>query len=628
MICAYPISGLIALYHLLHQYLFSLMENPQTPCERENKGITRQVEDISDDESHETRVEFQAYSSNSDEFDGLIWRKTILNSIMEALADPNTHIIGVYGSNYEIQEGLLPKVSKRVDRDNMFDVVLTVTVKKKPKVKKIQDEIASQLGFKFSEKSEGKRASELLDKIKKKQKILIIICNLRKGLDLGKVGIPFGVNHKGCKIVLTSTSEEDIILMGAVVVISRMIGLIAVWHLLRHYLVPSKDEKLSKEATETFEDNDNYFTHTGTLEASGAGSNSKAFDALQWRNPILDNVMEALIDPNTHLIGVYGSNEEITYGLLPKVLRRVHRDKVFDTVVTTMVTKKEDVKKIQEEIASQLGFIFNEKTKENRRSEVCDRIKNEQKILIIVCDLHKGIDLEKVGIPFGANHKGCKILVSSANEEKMGALLAIGRIIETKVEEQGKGIRLKRDKMYNDESSIRVRIRHTSYKESGRFNSCSFDTLEWRKPILNNVMEALADPTTHIMGVHGSNAETKDTLLQRVRRRIDRDNLFDVVLTVIITKRSDIKKIQDEIASQLGVVFSEKSGSRRAIELLQRIKKEPKVLIILSELCKRLDLGKVGIPFGAHHRGCKILLTSTSEDLVSNQMNVQKIFSV
>lgn len=90
---------------------------------------------------------------------------------------------------------------------------------------------------------------------------------------------------------------------------------------------------------------------------------------------------------------------------------------LFDVIVTANVTKKGDENMIQEEIAGQQGFVFNDKSVYKRGSELCDRIKNKHKILIILSDLQKGIDLEKVGIPFDANYKGCKLLLSSASEQ-------------------------------------------------------------------------------------------------------------------------------------------------------------------------------------------------------------------
>ncbi|KAI9127040.1 hypothetical protein K1719_001599 [Acacia pycnantha] len=206
-----------------------------------------------------------------------------------------------------------------------------------------------------------------------------------------------------------------LILSRSAVAIAGIFGLAAISHrLLRHYLTSSKshihktrfkDEKGNKD--------DSDFVSI----AYACSYNSSAFDALEWRKPILGNVREALADPNTHLIGVYGSDNEIKDGLLEKVYRRVQRDKMFGLVVRSPITKYPDLRKIQENIASQLGLSFNPISKDKRATELIHRIKNEQSILIVIRDLYKGFDLSKVGVPYGADHKGCKVLLTSTSED-------------------------------------------------------------------------------------------------------------------------------------------------------------------------------------------------------------------
>ncbi|XP_054778590.1 probable disease resistance protein At1g62630 isoform X2 [Prosopis cineraria] len=158
--------------------------------------------------------------------------------------------------------------------------------------------------------------------------------------------------------------------------------------------------------------------------------------------------------------------------------------------------------------------------------------------------------------------------------------------------------------------------------------------------ILENVMKALADPNTHLIGIYGPHEGTKHSLLELVGRRVDRDQMFDKVLTVTVTRKSsyfsfamktetpDVKKIQEDIARQLGFNFNHKSTNKRAQELTDGIKKEQRILIELCDLFKGLDLGKIGIPYGADHPGCKLLLTSAVEGVLSNQMHTQKNFNL
>jgi len=214
----------------------------------------------------------------------------------------------------------------------------------------------------------------------------------------------------------------------------------------------------------------------------------------------------------------------------------------------------------------------------------------------------------------------------------MGVLLAISRIIIASFLASSSLLylycKLQQNPRPRRTSDTRNEIMEVD-AHSGPSNSSSFDALEWRRPILNNVLEALSNVDIHSVGVYGSNGEIRGTLFQRVCRRVYRDNLFDVVLIATVgTKRPDMMMIQNEIARQLLFVFTEKSVSKRADELIQRIKNERKVLIILYDVCKGFNLKKVGIPVGAHHRGCKILVSSESEKVLSNHIHAQKIFMV
>ncbi|XP_034707045.1 probable disease resistance protein At4g14610 [Vitis riparia] len=75
-------------------------------------------------------------------------------------------------------------------------------------LRKIQGQLVDMLGLKFEEESKWGRATRLNEMIKKEKKILIILDDIWAQLDLEEVGIPFGDDHKGCKIVLTSRNKH------------------------------------------------------------------------------------------------------------------------------------------------------------------------------------------------------------------------------------------------------------------------------------------------------------------------------------------------------------------------------------------------------------------------------------
>ncbi|MCI05608.1 CC-NBS-LRR resistance protein, partial [Trifolium medium] len=85
--------------------------------------------------------------------------------------------------------------------------------------------------------------------------------------------------------------------------------------------------------------------------------------------------------------------------------------------VKTHVTKNPDIKTIQGEIADWLGLRFAEETILGRAHRLRQRIKMEKNILIVLDDIWIILDLEKVGIPFGNEHNGCKLLMTSRNQD-------------------------------------------------------------------------------------------------------------------------------------------------------------------------------------------------------------------
>ncbi|RVW13301.1 Disease resistance protein [Vitis vinifera] len=133
---------------------------------------------------------------------------TTLDEIMEALRDAHVNIIGVWGMASVGKTTLMKQVAKQAEEEKLFDKVVMAYISSTPELKKIQGELADMLGLKFEEESEMGRAARLCERLKKVKKILIILDDIWTELDLEKVGIPFGDDHKGCKMVLTSRNKH------------------------------------------------------------------------------------------------------------------------------------------------------------------------------------------------------------------------------------------------------------------------------------------------------------------------------------------------------------------------------------------------------------------------------------
>ncbi|KAJ9682531.1 hypothetical protein PVL29_018450 [Vitis rotundifolia] len=162
----------------------------------------------------------------------------------------------------------------------------------------------------------------------------------------------------------------------------------------------------------------------------------------------------------------------------------------------------------------------------------------------------------------------------------------------------------------------------------------SYEAFESRASTLNKIMDALRDGEINLIGVWGMGGVGKTTLVKQVAQQAKQQHLFttQVYMDVSWTRDSDrlqqgIAKIQQQIAEMLGFQFWWKDETSRADELNQRLKKE-KILIILDDIWKEIDLEEVGIPCKDDEKECKIVMTSRDGDLLCKDMGSQICFPV
>ncbi|XP_031253872.1 probable disease resistance protein At4g27220 isoform X2 [Pistacia vera] len=160
-----------------------------------------------------------------------------------------------------------------------------------------------------------------------------------------------------------------------------------------------------------------------------------------------------------------------------------------------------------------------------------------------------------------------------------------------------------------------------------------------RESNFNDIMEALKDSTVNMIGVYGMGGVGKTTLVRTVAWKAKEDNLFDVVVFAEVKQNPNLKQIQADIAGQLGMVLrDQESLSGRADQLRYRLKKAKRIIVIVDNIWKKLDLKVVGIPFGYDDKGsiqqdkkesnneqerCTILLTARTQ-VVLKQMNTHR----
>ncbi|XP_031249801.1 disease resistance protein At4g27190-like [Pistacia vera] len=152
----------------------------------------------------------------------------------------------------------------------------------------------------------------------------------------------------------------------------------------------------------------------------GIMSSSKLFSSstFESRNSIKKQVMKALTDSDSvSIIGIWGMGGVGKTTLVKEIIQHVKEAKMYDVVVMAVVSQTPSIRKIQSNIADMLHVTNLPASSEiARASFLWERIKEKERILIILDDVWERIKLDEIGIPFGSDHRGCKILITSRSK--------------------------------------------------------------------------------------------------------------------------------------------------------------------------------------------------------------------
>ncbi|CAL5398266.1 unnamed protein product [Camellia sinensis] len=154
-----------------------------------------------------------------------------------------------------------------------------------------------------------------------------------------------------------------------------------------------------------------------------------------------------------------------------------------------------------------------------------------------------------------------------------------------------------------------------------------FKHFESRRSIMKGLMKALEDDSINMIGICGMGGVGKTTMVKEVEKRAKEGNMFNEVVIGTVSQSPEVKKIQGEIADILQFKLEEETELGRSRRLCARLKTINRILVILDDVWKSIELNDIGIPFGDDHKGCKILLTSRF-DYVCDDMGAQQKFTV
>ena len=149
---------------------------------------------------------------------------------------------------------------------------------------------------------------------------------------------------------------------------------------------------------------------------------------------------------------------------------------------------------------------------------------------------------------------------------------------------------------------------------------------ESRQSAYEELLEAVKHNDVVMIGLYGMAGCGKTTLAMEVRKVVEAEHLFDKVLFVPVSSTVEVPRIQEKIASSLQFEFPETEEMERAQRLCLRLTEEETILAILDDVWEKLDFGRIGIPSSEHHKGCKILITTRSEEVCTSMDCQRKIY--
>ncbi|XVF11413.1 hypothetical protein REPUB_Repub08aG0025500 [Reevesia pubescens] len=143
----------------------------------------------------------------------------------------------------------------------------------------------------------------------------------------------------------------------------------------------------------------------------------------------------------------------------------------------------------------------------------------------------------------------------------------------------------------------------------------------------NDAWSSLEAENVGIIGLYGMGGVGKTTLLNKINNKFcEAPNRFDVVIWIVVSKGFYIGKVQDDIASRIGITngaWNYKTPDQKAQGIF-RVLKDKKFVMLLDDIWERVDLVKVGIPLPAQENGSKVVFTTHSVD-VCGHMDAKKI---
>ncbi|XP_058071256.1 disease resistance protein RPS5-like [Magnolia sinica] len=175
---------------------------------------------------------------------------------------------------------------------------------------------------------------------------------------------------------------------------------------------------------------------------------------------------------------------------------------------------------------------------------------------------------------------------------------------------------------------VQKKIRETvDLKKSGQFSDGLFADIlldSGRIPTiklvgdrnLEKIWNSLIDLGVGILGVYGVKGVGKTTVMSHIHNMLKETSTYNCVIWVTVSSDSDLKRLQTDIAREIGLeLLEEENEMRRSMKLFQALTRRTKFILILDNMQEAFRLEKIGIPKPNIDNGCKLVLVTRSLDL-------------
>ncbi|KAG8490043.1 hypothetical protein CXB51_016105 [Gossypium anomalum] len=147
---------------------------------------------------------------------------------------------------------------------------------------------------------------------------------------------------------------------------------------------------------------------------------------------------------------------------------------------------------------------------------------------------------------------------------------------------------------------------------------------------IQKAWSCIVDKDVGIIGLYGLGGVGKTTLLTKLNNKFSTTpNDFEVVIWALVSKDSDVGKIQDRIGRNLGI--SDHSWKNTSVDqkatYIYGVLRKKRFVVLLDDLWERVDLKQVGIPKPNQENGSKLIFTTRNLE-VCGEMGAQKKIKV